>query len=84
MVPVIEGILETEKLLWTLPYFKFPEDDSFPRSLVKNNSKSPDEIEKGDGWENNEPEPEKNVNLFVDYVDWQYALKKIECFDTHL
>ena len=39
---------------------------------------SPDEIEEGEGGEDDEPEPKEDVDLLVDDVDWKQTLRVVK------
>ncbi len=39
---------------------------------------SPDEIEEGEGGKDDEPEPEEDVDLLVDDVDWKQTLRMMK------
>ncbi len=53
---------------------KLPLQDGPPGVGGKHNAETPEHVEDGQRAKDAEPEPQENVDLLVDYVDWQDTL----------
>ena len=53
---------------------QFSSNDSTSCCSGKNDSDRPNEVKSCKNSKNCHPKPHKNVNFFVYYVDWKYAL----------